>query len=226
MDECQGSTLNDSSGGSHPATFSVGASGTYTSVGTCGVSSASSSWYNGAGGKRNYSLAFDGTDTSASGTALTGIGNSWTMSGWIKKNGHNDLFNGGAVFSQGVESNGVNIKMIIDDFGSVTCGTYPNFNGYGSNLADGNWHHVTCVNDSNAGTVKVYEDGVQIGSNNQGATNSSSGTFYIGTKDGTNEVFKGQLDDIRVYNYALTAAQVKTLYTGGAINFAPITGTP
>jgi hypothetical protein len=40
-------------------------------------------------------------------------------------------------------------------------------------------------------------------------------------------MFKGQIDDVRIYNYALTPDQIKTLYNGGgALRFGPITGTP
>ena len=38
--------------------------------------------------------------------------------------------------------------------------------------------------------------------------------------------FNGQIDDVRVYNYALTAAQVKNEYNQGAVSFGPSTGAP
>lgn len=46
--------------------------------------------------------------------------------------------------------------------------------------------------------------------------------------------FNGQVDpsttlragDARIFNYALTASQVKTLYNNGAVNFGPVTGAP
>jgi len=52
MNECQGTTLNDSAGNSLTGTYSGTAS-----VGTCSTSGA---WFNGVAGKRNYSLDFDG----------------------------------------------------------------------------------------------------------------------------------------------------------------------
>ncbi len=36
----------------------------------------------------------------------------------------------------------------------------------------------------------------------------------------------GLIDDVKVFNYALTAAQVKNEYNGGSVNFAPLTGSP
>ena len=37
---------------------------------------------------------------------------------------------------------------------------------------------------------------------------------------------KGQIDDLKIFNYGLTANQVKTLYNSGAARFAPSTGAP
>ncbi|KKU99193.1 MAG: hypothetical protein UY33_C0035G0016, partial [Candidatus Amesbacteria bacterium GW2011_GWA1_48_9] len=36
----------------------------------------------------------------------------------------------------------------------------------------------------------------------------------------------GQIDDVKIFNYALTAQQVKTVYNEGAVRFAPLTGSP
>lgn len=38
--------------------------------------------------------------------------------------------------------------------------------------------------------------------------------------------FNSQLDDVRVYNYALTPVQIKTLYNNGAVYFGPVSGQP
>lgn len=39
-------------------------------------------------------------------------------------------------------------------------------------------------------------------------------------------VNNGQIDDFRVFNYELSANQVKNLYNGGAVRFGPATGPP
>ncbi len=39
--------------------------------------------------------------------------------------------------------------------------------------------------------------------------------------------YNGQMDDVRVYNYALTQAQIRTVYNeNAAIRFGPLTGSP
>jgi hypothetical protein len=45
--------------------------------------------------------------------------------------------------------------------------------------------------------------------------------------DCTSLTFTGNLDDVRVYNYALTAPQVQTLYNeNAAVRFGPLIGAP
>jgi hypothetical protein len=50
----------------------------------------------------------------------------------------------------------------------------------------------------------------------------------IGTLEtADSQFFNGQIDDVRIYNYALTSYQVKTLYNeNSAVRFGPLTGSP
>jgi Concanavalin A-like lectin/glucanases superfamily len=79
------------------------------------------------------------------------------------------------------------------------------------------WHHIAYVySSSGAGTDQLYVDGVV---NTGGGTTTTHPTFaptssYLGTSTGTSGSFKGQLDDVRVYSAALTAAQVAQLAAG------------
>ena len=36
----------------------------------------------------------------------------------------------------------------------------------------------------------------------------------------------GQIDDVKIFNYALSASQVKNLFNNGAVYFGPVTGSP
>jgi hypothetical protein len=38
--------------------------------------------------------------------------------------------------------------------------------------------------------------------------------------------FPGQIDDVRIYNYALSPTQIKEIYNNGTVYFGPATGTP
>jgi hypothetical protein len=85
---------------------------------------------------------------------------------------------------------------------------------------DGNWHHLVAVCNESAGMEVLYVDGV---SNNSTAINTASGLAQAanlnviigaGTSTGVNydKQSKGQISDVAIYNYALTAAQVKAHY--------------
>ncbi|MFW0862568.1 MAG: DUF2341 domain-containing protein [Candidatus Komeilibacteria bacterium] len=79
------------------------------------------------------------------------------------------------------------------------------------------WHHVTGVREGN--TIKIYIDGVLEGTSSTSGSVSSTSALTIGDDGGGNRYLNGKLDDIRIYNYALTDKQVKEVYNQGLIHF-------
>ena len=80
---------------------------------------------------------------------------------------------------------------------------------------DGRWHIVTgTLSGLNA---KIYIDGVLQGSNTitTATLSNSSASFEIGARAGS-LFFPGSIDEARVYNRALSAAEVAALYRAGA----------
>lgn len=87
-------------------------------------------------------------------------------------------------------------------------------------LPRGRWNMVTVVLDKANNVATLYLNGTSIGTKRMSRSSVvlSSGTFYIG-KDGTDvksdafllNTFCGLIDDISIYNSALTAAQVTSL---------------
>lgn len=77
---------------------------------------------------------------------------------------------------------------------------------------DGNWHLLTGT--VNFGTQKLYVDGAEVDSDT-GALNSvtPTGDMHIGVF-GTDLTFDytGDIDDVRIYNKALTADEVQQIY--------------
>jgi Concanavalin A-like lectin/glucanases superfamily len=78
------------------------------------------------------------------------------------------------------------------------------------------WHHVAYVYGGSTGSDQLYIDGVlYTGGGN--TTTHQTGTptvAYLGTSNGSIELYQGQLDDVRVYNTALTSAQIGQLAAG------------
>ena len=83
----------------------------------------------------------------------------------------------------------------------------------GWNVTDGKWHHYALVYDWDATTadiVRLYRDGVQVTthfSSNTAAARLRADKLFIGTRNGSQYPFVGQLDDIRITGRALTPAE-------------------
>ena len=89
-------------------------------------------------------------------------------------------------------------------------------------ITSGTWYHVVGVFDPTGGGNKVYIDGVDSTSSavntGDGFPDTPSSWYGIGIADGILP-FAGEMNNLRVFNAALTAAQVEQLYT------RPWTGT-
>lgn len=89
----------------------------------------------------------------------------------------------------------------------------------GSSINLNQWYFVMAVVDKSTNQFQLFIDGKQVSSviNNEGSlSNSFPLTFSrISTGAGGGEYFNGLIDDIRIYNRALSAAEVKSLYESG-----------
>ncbi len=94
--------------------------------------------------------------------------------------------------------------------------------------SDGAWHHVVGVCDEAGGHVYIYIDGTNAGTGNIPAKSglmASKQSLTIGARQesfGTqyDNQFVGAIDEVAVYNYALTPAQVQNHYYSSGI--APV----
>jgi hypothetical protein len=77
------------------------------------------------------------------------------------------------------------------------------------NVLDGKWHHL--VWSSSNQTADTYLDGIKIDSR-KFKLNTTSKDAFIGGHPTYRQHVAGSLDDIRIYNRALTEEQVKALY--------------
>ncbi|HUS14283.1 MAG TPA: LamG domain-containing protein [Chloroflexia bacterium] len=83
-------------------------------------------------------------------------------------------------------------------------------------VTDANWHHVAAVkNGSGPGNLLVYLDGVASTPLTVTISAAPTGTKTIGIKNVLfNAPFAGDLDELRLYNRALSAAEVARLAQG------------
>ena len=146
------------------------------------------------------------------------LGDSFTVSLWVKPDGvlkenevitflgYNDpeqwvAFSGGTLWGGSSE----------------LCKFWANGNGYSTHTTLGetnvntDWHKVTITGTED--TLTAYLDGVQIGS---GATNhplaQENGDIYIGVNFWQDMIFRGLVDDVKVYNTTATAEEIQKDY--------------
>ncbi len=81
-----------------------------------------------------------------------------------------------------------------------------------SNIADGQWHHI--VGMRKGGRLYSYEDGGLATVNAAGFTGSLSKNIPLrfGRSSGSGWYFNGSLDEVRIYNRALSSEEVGKLY--------------
>ena len=172
-------------------------------------------------GKRGVALNFDGTDDYVDVGSAIGKPTSWTITGWIKPT---SIANNGIIFSVdtggsnnnawGVYGNSGNILSLYVSSGSDTqifqiAGEYT-----AVNYPSTSWTFISGT--INGTTISYYRNGNLIASTPQ--TISMGGTPYkisigkYGEYTGSGYNFPGSIDDVRIYNRALSPTEIRKLY--------------
>ena len=188
----------------YDASGNTGNDGAITSgTGTIGTcgGSAGEMWADGATGKRNSSLDFNSAESEYVDIGDTGFTAIRAVSFWAKPD---------STTQELLQLSATDTVQISS--GSTSIGGFGTETVYVDGLQttsfpDTNWHHVTVVSDTN-----VTANDMDVG--------------RISTNYGD-----GLIDDVRIYNYALTAAQIKKVMQGGSatgdgVRFGPNTGSP
>jgi len=177
-------------------------------------------------GKHGGALDFDGTndEINAGNSASLDIVNAITVSAWVYRTGLSDGIWIGIVAKGGFNLNRGFELLINDD------NDYPDFiiNNVqavdtGFKLNNNRWYHLTGVYDGT--NVFLYVDGILIDSSGPVTMSSSiNDDLIIGRRDAGNSdpaTLNGKIDEVRIYNRALSADEVRRLYNLGR----PLIGT-
>lgn len=181
-----------------------------------------------ADGKLGKALNFDGVNdyVAINNSLLPSINGS--LSFWAKSSNNTDSYrdmvsissgaSGGTIFAIQFVNNPDNgctldhsAKLVLrDDGGTLTqlCS--------GIAMNDGKWHHY--VGTAVSGSQQFYVDGVLKDTDTVVPGAATFTRFGIGATNRSTAVqfFPGQIDDVRVYNRALTSTEVTNLYNLGA----------
>ncbi|HEY1790513.1 MAG TPA: LamG domain-containing protein, partial [Verrucomicrobiae bacterium] len=90
-----------------------------------------------------------------------------------------------------------------------------------SNVFDGNWHHVAVTYNPVTGVADIYKDGVMIVTQTIGGFQPQTASdFYMGQVSGYSD-FKGELDEISLYNQPLSPDAILAIYAAGDAGKCP-----
>lgn len=162
----------------------------------------------GQNGQANSAYSFNGT-SSYIGTSqqLMNSVTNFSLGGWINMNSSQISRAGFFGHNDNVETQATGNAISFYQNGvTVNCA-----------MTAGAWHMVYGV--FNGSTLAIYIDGTQCASSASTQHNSAAYNFNIGgggIADSSANWFTGSIDDVRVYNRALSSTELQTLYQIGA----------
>ena len=165
-------------------------------------------------GNVNKALYINGTGTTVSLTNLPVGNSSRTFSIWIKPtqfNGANRIFSYGT--PSGTAAYGASfVASRIYNF------SWDN-NLYNDQSTSLNvWKHIVCTYEQSTNTAKLYTDGNLITENTLNWNTANNGILYLGSLFGEAAgTYVGYLDDLQIYNYALSQTEITNLYTNNSV---------
>ena len=147
------------------------------------------------------------------------LGNSWTAAVWYKQT---QAVNGACILSQkGVN---MNVSIVDNSNGQLIAGFYNGAWQTGQPLTLNGWTNIQAT--WNGTTLKSYVNGTLTDSSQLSASVDSTLAYSIGSRDGITFA-KGEIGEVRIYNYPLTQEQVTADYIASINTFAtPVPGLP
>ncbi|MHC4602581.1 MAG: LamG-like jellyroll fold domain-containing protein, partial [Planctomycetota bacterium] len=176
-------------------------------------------------GQIDGALSFDGVDDYVNfGDPIEesldfGASDSFSISAWVKPIGGISIVNKiripNATFEEGyfIRIRNNQTQFYIEDTG----GADPTITG-NTTLEDDNWYHVAAVRDTTEDKLYVYVDGSSDATPVTDTTTTTLATtqdFWIGRMPYYNYYFNGKIDDVRIYNRALSEEEILEVYRSG-----------
>jgi Tfp pilus assembly protein PilX len=164
-------------------------------------------------GKISGALHFDGVDDQViiPHSNELNIEKAITISAWIY-NDSTSIANSYRIISKEKEGANDNFFMALQSK-YLWMGVGGSFFSPNYIFSPNQWYHVAGTFDSDAGEVRMYVDGVELLMQGTGANLSANDTdLYIGSNWQETKWWQGLLDDIRIYDRALTAAEIAELF--------------
>ena len=145
------------------------------------------------------------------------VANALTITGWVKGYSWPNDSNWANVILRKGDANPNNWQLSIRQ--TYITLTLDDFDAYSisgnTSLALNTWYHVAGTWDGSV--VKIYLNGVLDASPTAraGPIGTDTRPVYLGGRTGNTDTLNGVLDDVRLYNRALSAADINMVYQGG-----------
>jgi len=185
-------------------------------------------------GRTNQALSFSGTGSyvSVPDNAVFQLTHDLSISVWVKSTNSTQLQNFVGKYNDTGAESGYLLQLSSAGVLTVQIGGNNLASGTKSvadttHINDGNWHHIAVVIPMGQ-NVKIYVDGTLSSTTNQVPTSSGDGsTVYLGTSPNEyyGSPFTGSLDEVRIYNRALTVSDVSSLASGAVSAPSIVPGT-
>jgi hypothetical protein len=202
FDEGSGSAAYDASGNGNDGTLYW-------------MSTSSDAWTT---GKAGSALSFDGSDDYVE-SSTNIVFDSITIEAWVKGDLYGD---GGSSSNEIVTINNGGTNKSLDAYttgNGVTTAT-PRWEWGGNTInasvtIDTNWHYIVGIFDGTSGIKKLYVDGIERASGT-GSGSVTATVISIGKDAGNSAMaWDGLIDEVRIYNRALSAEEVRYHYNRG-----------
>ena len=170
-------------------------------------------------GNANSAINIANTGTRATIPNLPYGNNPRTISLWVKLNVMRADYN--MLFSYGQQSNSSSNGGSINAGGVMYLGYNNNFQAPSTANATNTWYHIVYTYDGT--NAKIYKNGTFLGTTTKSwNTLNNSDAFDLGVGVGGELWFDGSIDDLKIYNYALSDSDVSNLYSTETLGIAEI----
>ena len=148
-----------------------------------------------------------------------GASGQMTVMAWVKANAYPSSDQQGRVpiVAKGDDSNWEYALYLYEGHGVGFSVWQLDGNSYGE-PADGDlslheWHHLAGVVDKSSGRVAVYMDGSLVDElTGSGSSGNGTSPLYLARRGSGNHYFDGEIDEVKIFDQALTQHQIQTIY--------------
>jgi Concanavalin A-like lectin/glucanases superfamily len=174
----------------------------------------------------NHAVVLDGSTGSVSTSLFGGVSTAGAVAAWVNLAVLPSV--AGSIFYVAGESrfmNAFDLQFTTDNFVRFYVSDSSTSVGYQPNIATlvGQWHFVVATFDSSTNTENIYWDGQLVATTNNTVypnlfgRSGRAAQFTIGESSFfTGRHFNGAIDEVAVWNYALTANQVAAIYSSAS----------